>query len=86
MRIMFTGHLTKVVMISPSRVMHLALAGASLMAKQKGGGRWNNTEMTCAADNEINFLELSAAFMGLRAYCADRSNIHVKLNIDNTWS
>ena len=47
-------------------------------------GRWNNTKTTCAAENEINYLEMSAAFMGLRAYCADRSNIHVKLNFDNT--
>ena len=52
--------------------------------KTEGGGRWNNTETTCAADNEINYLEMSAAFMGLCAYCADRSNIHVKLNINNT--
>ena len=49
-----------------------------------GGGRWNKIEMDRAKMNEINYLELWAAFMGLRAYCSDKRDIHVKLEIDNT--
>jgi len=40
--------------------------------------------MVNAAENEINYLQLWAAFMGFRAYCADKSDLHVQLNIDNT--
>ena len=52
--------------------------------KTEGGGRWNDTEASRAQTNEINYLELWAAFMALRAYCVDKSNIHVQLKIDNT--
>ena len=50
----------------------------------EGGGRWNENEKRWAEDNNINYLELLAAFMGLRAYCSNKRDIHVKLNIDNT--
>lgn len=48
------------------------------------GGRWNATELLIAARNEINYLELLAAFLGLKAFCRNMFNKHVKLSIDNT--
>ena len=50
----------------------------------QNGGKWNDIEKSRAANNEINYLELWAAFMGLRAYASHKSNVHVKLLIDNT--
>ena len=50
-----------------------------------GGGRWNDSQKIAASANETNYLELWAAFMGLRAYYLENSNIHVSLiSIDNT--
>ena len=48
------------------------------------GGRWNEFEAMIAARNEINYLELLAAFFALKSFCRDSRNIHVKMNIDNT--
>ena len=48
------------------------------------GGRWNPTERERADRNEINYLELWASFMGLRAYCTSLNDLHVRLRIDNT--
>ena len=48
------------------------------------GGRWNEIEAIIAAKNEINYLELLAAFFALKSFCGDLHNVHVKLNIDNT--
>ena len=44
------------------------------------GGRWNETE----SKQHINYLELLAAFYGLRAFCKDDEGIHVGLKMDNT--
>ena len=52
--------------------------------KAEGGGRWNAAEMAIVADHGINYLELWAAFMGLWAFCSDKTSIHVKLLLDNT--
>ena len=49
-----------------------------------GGGKWNDLEKARAEENQINYLELWAAFMALRAYCSEENNVHVKLDIDNT--
>ena len=47
---------------------------------QSFGGRWSSTEKT----EYINVLELQAAFFGLTSFCANMSDIHVKLELDNT--
>ena len=47
------------------------------------GGRWNADEALKAARNEINYLELLAAFFALKAlYC--NMYKHIQLSIDNT--
>jgi hypothetical protein len=48
------------------------------------GGRWNALEMTKAETNEINFLELWAAFLALQALCGDKKDVTVHLQMDNT--
>ena len=48
------------------------------------GGRWNKDEYSLAESNRINYLELLAAFFGLKSFCRKYSNIHVQLKIDNT--
>ena len=48
------------------------------------GGKWSMSESLTANDNDINYLELLAAFYGLQSFCANKSNIHVRLKIDNT--
>ena len=48
------------------------------------GGRWNEEEMGRAAGNEINFLELWAGFLALRAFCTNMYGVHVQLKMDNT--
>lgn len=48
------------------------------------GGRWNAIEMSRAVRNEINYLELLAAFLALKAFCCNMQNKHVKMSIDNT--
>ena len=48
------------------------------------GGRWNTAEAIRAAGNEINYLEMLAAFFALKAFCRDMHNKHVKLSVDNT--
>lgn len=50
----------------------------------KIGGRWNELESLQAAVNNINYLELWAAFLALRALCVDKEDITVKLQMDNT--
>ena len=44
------------------------------------GGNWSNEE----ALNHINYLELLAAWFALRCFAKELSNIHIKLEIDNT--
>ena len=48
------------------------------------GGRWDTLEATMLLSQEINYLELLAAFHGLRAYCSKVFGAHVRLQIDNT--
>jgi len=48
------------------------------------GGRWNLTEAIRAARNDINYLEMLAAFFGLKSFCSNVQNVHVKLSVDNT--
>ena len=39
------------------------------------GGRWNETERLRAANNEINYLELWAIYLALRAFCSKFQNL-----------
>lgn len=48
----------------------------------KTGGHWSAEE----SKYHINFLELQAAFLGLKALCSDEVDIHLKLFMDNTTS
>ena len=53
--------------------------GAALSG-QSTGGRWSSVEQ----QQHINGLELRAALFGLKAFCSEMQNIHVKLQLDNT--
>jgi hypothetical protein len=44
------------------------------------GGRWTDIE----AEEHINYLELLAAFFGLKSLCQSHRNCHVRLQLDNT--
>ncbi|XP_069102164.1 uncharacterized protein [Argopecten irradians] len=46
----------------------------------KTGGHWSYTEQS----QHINYLELQAAFLTLQCFCSTKSNIHVRLYLDNT--
>lgn len=46
------------------------------------GGHWSAEER----EEHINFLELKAAFLGLKSLCSNEVNIHVRLYMDNTTS
>lgn len=48
------------------------------------GGRWNDWEKEKAQSHEINYLEMRAAFLALQSFCANASQTHVLLQIDNT--
>lgn len=48
------------------------------------GGRWNAQESLRARKNEINYLEMLAAFLGLQAFCSDVRKAHILCRIDNT--
>jgi len=48
------------------------------------GGRWNEQEALRAAFNQINYLELWAGYLALRALCHDKTNKVIKLKMDNT--
>lgn len=43
-------------------------------------GHWSEEER----ENNINYLELLAAFLGLKSFCNDQRNIDILLRIDNT--
>ena len=47
---------------------------------QSANGRWSLLE----SEHHINYLELLAAFHALQAFVADKSNIHVRLKMDNS--
>ena len=44
------------------------------------GGQWSEDE----SKNHINYLEILACFLTLKAFCSDVQNCHVKAMIDNT--
>ena len=44
------------------------------------GGLWCNSE----ANEHINYLELLATFSGLKTFAQTKSNIHIRLMLDNT--
>ena len=48
------------------------------------GGRWTALEKVRAENNEINYLELLAAFHALRSFCSKEQNINIHLKLDNT--
>lgn len=48
------------------------------------GGRWNAQELARATENQINYLELLAAFFAVKALCHSMSNITIQLQMDNT--
>ena len=50
----------------------------------KIGGRWNHEEELWASKNEINYLELWAGFLALKAFTKDISDTHVLIKMDNT--
>lgn len=41
------------------------------------------SEKVRANNNEINYLEMRAAFLGLQAFCSKDHNIHVLLRLEN---
>ena len=43
------------------------------------GGNWSDTESTY----HINYLELLAAFLTLKTFCADLQKVHIHMYIDN---
>ena len=47
---------------------------------QRAGGRWTPTE----ALNHINYLELLAIFLSLKALCGAHKNKHIQVQCDNT--
>ncbi|CAG2245642.1 unnamed protein product [Mytilus edulis] len=50
------------------------------LAMAKTGGHWSYHEQ----DKHINVLELLAAFLTLKSFCATKNNIHIKIYLDNT--
>lgn len=44
------------------------------------GGSWFTKE----SDNHINYLELKAALLTVQTFCADKHDIHVQIQLDNT--
>ena len=56
------------------------LGWGGVCGQVKIGGRWNDYEV----EFHINYLELLAAFLTLKAFCRDKHSIHVKILMDNT--
>ena len=50
--------------------------------QQCTGGRWTLEEKL----EHINGLELKAGFLGLQSFCSNRSNVHIRMYLDNTCS
>ena len=50
------------------------------MHDQAPGGNWSREE----ANMHINFLELKAAWFVIRTFLKEKSDIHVRINVDNT--
>ena len=47
---------------------------------ETAGGRWSELEQ----EDHINSKELKAGFFALKCFCAERTCVHVRLNMDNT--
>jgi ribonuclease HI len=47
---------------------------------QSTGGRWSIDEQ----QNDINFLEILACFLGLQSLCKYEKNVHIQIKCDNT--
>ena len=54
--------------------------GAKCEGQEATGGRWADPDRF----KHINYLELKAAFLGLRASCKEKKNSHILLQMDNT--
>ena len=54
--------------------------GATLLGNDSTGGRWADSDKF----QHINFLELKAAFFGLKALCSDVKQENILLQMDNT--
>ena len=54
--------------------------GATVKGGVPTGGRWTPKE----SELHINVLELTAAFFGLKCFCSDLENTHVRLLLDNS--
>ena len=48
--------------------------------QQRTGGRWNQQE----AFHHINYLELLAVLLTLKALCGECANLHIRVQCDNT--
>ena len=48
------------------------------------GGKWKQGEELKTNENNINYLELVASFYGLKSFCTNMRNVHVRLRLDNT--
>ncbi|XP_053400697.1 uncharacterized protein LOC128557387 [Mercenaria mercenaria] len=53
---------------------------AGICENQEIGGRWTTAE----AGHHINYLELLAASLSVKAFCMHKKNIHVQVQLDNT--
>ena len=51
-----------------------------IFAEQSASGQWSTAEQ----QQHINMQELTAALFGLKAFCSEMKNLHVKLELDNT--
>ena len=52
----------------------------AVYGNQSTGGFWSSAEK----NHHINYLELLAAFLGLKAFCSSHRNMHLSLKLDNT--
>ena len=48
--------------------------------EQRTGGRWNQQE----ASHHINYLELLAVLLTIKALCGECANLHIRVQCDNT--
>ena len=57
-----------------------ALGWGGLRGVQRTGGRWTQQE----ASHHINYLELLAVFLTIKALCGNCANLHIRVQCDNT--
>jgi len=57
-----------------------ALGWGGLRGEQRTGGRWTQQE----ASHHINYLELLAVFLTIKALCGNCANLHIRVQCDNT--